>query len=158
MMDDFDKLKQDIEFRANFIRLESSGWHSCVCPICHGGSKGRVTGGFLLEEDSIGYQCFRASCDSNTGYEKGGFVSRKFRDLMDSIGVSIPVSILVSKNSRKPPEISELDKRYKEHVYHSIDELPKNVKILNADSPRAKEWIDRLTNRHIDLDRIWCLF
>lgn len=155
MLEDFDKLKQDIEIRANIIRKESSGWHSCICPICHGGSKGRVTGGFLLEEDSIGYQCFRASCDSNTGLERGGFVSRKFKDLMNAIGVDIPVSILLAKNNRKIPSIEELDHRYKEHGYHSIDDLPSHEKLLSCESDKAIEWKDSLSNRRIDLNRIW---
>lgn len=155
MTTDFDQLQQDIQLKANLNRLESSGWYSCVCPICHGGSQGRITGGFLFEEDVIAYQCFRASCDSNTVLERNGFVSRRFRELMDAIHVDIPVSIRLSKRRSKQVDISDLEARlYKEHHYKQIDDIPTTSKITDVDSTASRYWTDYLLNRNIDLSRI----
>ena len=154
MMDDFDKLQQDIELRANLIKRESSGWYSCMCPICHGGTKSRVTGGFLFEEDTIAYQCFRASCDSNTALERGGFVSRKFRDLMEAIHVDIPVSIRLTKQRSRVIEQSDLDSNlYKEHSYKPV-EPPTTVQLVKSVSRDAEYWCDYFLNRNIDITKI----
>lgn len=118
----FEALKQDIIIKANLGSAESTGFRTVYCPICQ--KMERKTGGFKLEEDKVIYHCFRGSCDASTVYEIGKPISKKFRALMSSIGVSIPVELLMVKSSFQK-KLESLDERlYKKNYYkdvHSLD-------------------------------------
>ena len=125
-------------------RPEPSGWYSCYCPVC---GANRKTGGFFFDQtdQAIIYKCFRASCGADTGfsYENIGRVPRKFRDLMDSIGVAIPVPLLLrpkgyvdKREKSNASEDPELDPRlYKTHGYSDIKLPGKYCSVL--DKPRS---------------------
>lgn len=100
---------------------EASGWHSIMCPMCDGGKDKRVTGGFLFTDDTIVYKCFRGKCGADTGMELGQYVPKKFSELLDKIGISIPMKIRTAK--RRARELSEevLDSTlYQKHSYETV--------------------------------------
>jgi len=69
-----------------------SGFHYALCPHCGDKQWGRA--GFKFEGDTIVYNCFRSSCDATCVFKEGEYVSKKFRRLMDEIGVDIPTKAL----------------------------------------------------------------
>jgi len=153
MIDDFERLQQDIKVAANLSTPEATGWYSLRCPICN---NDRKTGGFKFDHDSIGYQCFRASCDSNTTLNRDGFVSRKFRNLMDSIGVQIPISVRLHKKSQISKEMESLDDAlYTKHSFKEIT-LPSDiVPLIKSSSPVAKNWIEYFRSRHCEVEDLF---
>lgn len=102
------------------ITRESSGWYSILCPICGGGRDKRVTGGFLLTDDTIVYSCFRGKCDADTGLELGNYIPNKFKGLMDKLNIQIGMKLRTAKRRVKDKE-DELDEDlYQKHYYPSI--------------------------------------
>lgn len=106
-----DKLHQlQDDLKAQTIQQEASGWHSLMCPICNGGSEGKISGGFYFDTDGIIYNCFRGKCDANTGYTLGEFVGKKFRSICEALYVKIPVELYTIAKDRIKAEIDSLDK------------------------------------------------
>lgn len=152
-MTDFDKLKDDIIHACSLNQQEATGFYAVYCPICN--KTNRKTGGFKFEADTIGYNCFRASCDASCVFELGSPVSRKFRRLMDEIGVSIPVNLLLVKSSfQKDLEASLEDELYTKHFYKQM-KVPDGWVPLSEDG--NKRWIDYYTNRHCPIDDIFII-
>jgi hypothetical protein len=117
-MSDLDKLKDDISTSLNLSSPNSSGFMYTDCPICGRKQKG----GFKFENDKIVYNCFRASCDSSSVLTEGEYVSKKFRKLKESIGISIPPSLLLGnqKSQSRFRELLDSD-LYEEFQYEQLD-------------------------------------
>lgn len=142
-MSDLDKLKDDISFSLNLSNPNSSGFMYVDCPVCGRKQKG----GFKFENDKVIYNCFRASCDSSCVLTEGEYVSKKFRNLMDTIGVQIPPTLLLDTNNTKNKFKELLDEDlYEEFVYESLDTSSfESLKIFNGEQP-YKSFIE---NNHL---------
>lgn len=123
-MTPFDKLTSDIHIHLD--RQENTGWYSINCPVC-GETKTR-TGGFLFGDDSITYNCFRGKCDASCNLTVGEYVSRKFKALMQCMGIKTPVELLVAKKRSALQELLDDDSHlYKKHSYKNIQLPPEFV-------------------------------
>ena len=153
--DSFEKLKDDIVFHASLDRREASGWYSVYCPVCN---SNRKTGGYLLDDDSIIYKCFRASCDSDCGASRGEPISKKFRGHMDLIGVSIPIDLLtINKRRSKEREDTKEDidvNLYLPHSYKQIEVEGHHSRIEEVDNFQSRKWIKSLEKRRFPLEKI----
>lgn len=115
----FNALVDQIRMRANLDRLEATGFYAVNCPICK--KMDRKTGGFKFEPESIIYNCFKGSCDASTVYELGKPISRKFRKLMEAIGVEIPIELKMIRSTFQK-QLESLDETlYKKHSYSDIE-------------------------------------
>jgi hypothetical protein len=75
----------------------------------------------MMTPESVVYNCFRGKCDASCTYETGGYVSKKFKILMESLGVKIPVDLLVAKKKSKLAELLDDESHlYKKHTYKNI--------------------------------------
>lgn len=117
-MKPFDRLTSDI--MSHLDRREGSGWWSIHCPVCK--EQRTRTGGFSFEDDTIIYNCFRGKCDANCQLKHGEYVSKKFKNLMLCMGVSIPVELLVARKdkSKLAAALADDDHLYKKHSYKAI--------------------------------------
>jgi len=105
-----------------------------------------------IDDTSIGYQCFRASCDANCGYELGKPVPRRFKALCASLGVRIPVSLSMVKNSFQKALESDLnDRLYKKLVYKDMT-VPKEW--IPLESSGNKKWLSYYNDRKVPTDDI----
>ena len=137
------QLQQDIESRLTLSPPNSSGFQYTDCPVC-----GRqMKGGFKFEDDKIVYNCFRASCDSSTVLTEGEYVPKKFRSLMDKIGVQIPTELLYSNSKSKTKFQSLLDSNlYERFNYKPLDRAQiKGLKRLENE----KVYLDYIHNRRL---------
>ncbi len=152
--DAFEKLKSDIISHAGLVRPEATGFYSLYCPVCQKESK--KTGGFVFQEDSIGYNCFRGSCDASCVYEVGNPIPRKFRRLMDTIGVTIPLDLRMVKSSMQKAMEAEVDADlYEEHRFNEM-QVPKGwVPLDDAPTTNREYWEDFFTKKHIPLRDIF---
>lgn len=133
-MTPFDKLTSDI--RVHLDRQESSGWYSVYCPMCN--ERKTRTGGFMLSDDTVIYNCFRGKCDANCQLTVGEYVSKKFKALMKTMGVSVPVELLVAKKKSSLQAALEDDSHlYKKHHYKEI-KLPEFFVPFEESKHRAK--------------------
>lgn len=136
------------------IARESSGWHSILCPICGGGRDKRVTGGFLLTDDTIVYSCFRGKCDADTGLELGNYIPNKFKGLMDKLNIQIGMKLRTAKRRVKDKE-DELDEDlYQKHYYPSIV-IPEEWE--RATEENASHIISPLLDRCCNVDDIYLI-
>ncbi|MBG24089.1 MAG: hypothetical protein CMF22_11640 [Idiomarinaceae bacterium] len=142
---DFEQLKMDIISACSLGASEATGFHSMYCPVC--GKTSRKTAGFRFDQDSIGFNCFRASCDSSTVMEKGSPISRKFRSLMNTVGVTIPVTLMTAKSKIQRLMEEELDARLYEKNFYTEMKLPDDWVPLDPDNPKHDWWVDYLANR-----------
>lgn len=75
----------------------------------------------MLSPESVVYNCFRGKCDASCSYELAGYVSKKFKRLMESMGVRIPVDLLVAKRKSELATLLEDESHlYKKHTYKNI--------------------------------------
>ena len=152
MFDSFQKLKDDIQSSVD-LKEEATGFFSCVCPMCNAN---RVTGGFKFEHDAIIYNCFRGSCDSNCVLKVGEPVSRKFKFLMNRIGVAIPTDITLTKKVSETKSESHDEDLYKENTYHAISKLKFSDKLLiDSRNDMTNYWLDYLESRVISHDNFY---
>lgn len=152
-MSDINTLSSSIQSVMNLGRQEATGWHSCKCPVCN---SQRVTGGFLFEGDKIFYKCFRASCDSDCAIVEGEYVSRKFKGLMKTIGVDIPINLLVHKNS-KIQEVFKDTSLVAKHEYDPIQRLPGLKKLASSTHENAELWIEYFNSRRTPLNNLYMI-
>jgi len=111
------ELIDNIKSSVTFKKIATNGSHSLNCPAC-GDTKGK--GAFFFGHDHIGYSCFRGKCPlSKTRWSFGAPMSRKLRDLLNQLGVEIPIRILTSKKGAGMKEL------FDEHLY----EKPKFEKV-----------------------------
>lgn len=132
-MTPFDKLCSDITLHLD--RKEGSGWYSINCPVCK--ETRTRTGGFMFTPESVVYNCFRGKCDASCAYELDGYVSKKFKRLMETLGVKIPVELLVAKKKSEMAALMEDESHlYKKHSYKAI-ELPEGFVPLEKSKNRS---------------------
>lgn len=143
----FEQLVDDVKSWAGGD-VNGSGFHAVNCPMCKNATQTTKKGGFKFEGDKIVYNCFRGSCTASTVYEMGEPVSRKFRDLMDRIGVKIPIQ-LKTKRKRKVALFDDVlnSDLYEKNVYNDLGKPPK---IFSTKIP--DHWIDFLVNRSAFVD------
>lgn len=138
MAEDFDKLVDDIRSCGLDLHPEASGFLSVYCPIC--GKTNKRTGGFRFEPDTIVYNCFRGSCDASCVYREGEPISRKFRRLMDDIGVTIPPKLRMVRSSLQR-ELEKVDSDlYVEHRYHRATFPDATLTPLTDDKTKLGQW------------------
>lgn len=149
-MRDFTQLQDDLLNALQPDAPNATGWRSCYCPVCN--KTDRKTGGVYVDNNSIGYQCFRASCDANCGYEVGKPIPRKFKALCKTLNIKIPVSLSMVKNSfQKKLESLEDDDRYKKHTYKDMG-IPKGW--VSLEETNVSKWKDYYNERCVPLDDI----
>lgn len=117
----FNELIQDIHNYAGLSAQEATGFYAIHCPVCHKTSK--KTGGFKFEDDSIIYNCFRGRCNASCVYKLGEPISYKFKHLMSSVGVTIPVQLRAVKSSFQKKMQEALDSSlFVKHSYSDISD------------------------------------
>lgn len=128
--EDFDKLTSDIRGAIDG-EITGTGFHAMHCPMC--GSKEKKAG-FKFEPNSIIYNCFRGKCDATTVYTMGEFVPRKFKALMEVLGVEIPVSLSLAGRKRNKLFTEKLDESlYKKNTYKDF-QLPDGLIPIEEES------------------------
>lgn len=146
------------EIKMHLDRQESTGWYSCHCPVCN--ETRTRTGGFLFTDDSITYNCFRGKCDATCGMSAGEYISKKFKHLMQCMGVKIPIELLtVRKNKGLNKSILELDDRlYTKHSYREIDVPDGWVPFEKSRKSTFKQRVESyLYNRYSDTKDIFII-
>lgn len=142
----FMTLKNDISSMMSISATEDS-WHSCLCPVCRGGSGNRKTAGFLFTQEACSMHCFRASCGASCVYEKGQPIPKKFKELMEAIGVKIPVDLKMVKSSIQLQIQKELEADlYTEHTYNAVT-IPDYWRPIRT---KDKDLIDFFEKRKVD--------
>lgn len=138
--------------QASCRNLESSGWHSILCPECGGGRDKSITGGFLLTDDTIVYKCFRGKCNTTTGMELGNFVPNKFRDLVAKLGIQIGMKLRTAKRKVIEQEEADLDSSlYEKHHLKTISVPEFWIPVADIDVPHLT---DVLMDRCCRLDDV----
>ena len=85
------------------VTPKTTGFYAIKCPMCR--SK-ETKAGFKFEPDKIIYNCFKGKCTASTEYVYGEHVSKNFKELMETIGVQIPLN---AKFSNKKAKVQSLD-------------------------------------------------
>jgi len=125
-----ESLQDQISVAMNFTPedLAPSGFYVCYCPICK--KQSRKTGGFYFDDETIVYNCFRASCNASTVLEQGKYIPKKFRRLMDEIGVQIPIELF--KQSEEAVKNNEHDLYYELYKPIYFEDISKCMDIPTA--------------------------
>lgn len=150
----FDTLITDIKMSAGLNHQESTGFYAMHCPVCNKVDK--KTGGFKFESDTIIYNCFRGSCDASCVFTLGEYVSKKFRNLMSTIHVTIPIELSIKKNSLADQIKKELESHlYEKHSFNSIKPVEGDMSLLmNQTDDLSMRWIKHFDRRKIPLEGI----
>lgn len=143
MKDDFTELQYEIKASLGLTNPEPSGFHSLVCPVC----RIRKTGGFKFEHDQIVYNCFRGSCDSNTVFKRGERVPRKFKSLMESCGVTIPVSLRTVRKSNDFLKSRLEQSEFEKHSFKSFTFDDEMEPLSESTGRVADYWLDYFNRR-----------
>lgn len=151
-MSDFQKLQDNLINNLAPDSPNSTGWRACYCPICN--TTTRKTAGIYTDDNSVGFQCFRASCSANCGYELGKPISRRFKALCNALSVKIPVSLSMVKNSFQKALEALDDSLYKKHVYKE-EKLDKAWQLL--EETNNTKWKDYYQSRCVPLDDIYLI-
>ena len=152
-MTPFDKLCSDVSLHLD--RKEGSGWWSITCPVCK--ETRTRTGGFMLTPESVVYNCFRGKCDASCSYELNGYVSKKFKLLMETMGVKVPVELLIAKKkSELASLLNDESHLYVKHNYKNIDPPEGFVPFEKAKNKSFKQKAEQMfTDRHCYLDDVF---
>jgi hypothetical protein len=143
------QLEDDIKAAVHFHKTSATGFNTLKCPVCN---DQKVRAGFRFDSDKIVYNCFRGKCDASTEYVYGQPMYKKFRHLLDVIGVRLDAkTALESKQSKyKTPKTILDPELYDEHKYETL-ELYKSFEEYN---PKKHWWFQRfLYDRHADFKR-----
>jgi hypothetical protein len=77
-------LENLIRERVHFTRVAHTGFHHCVCEVCHDHTD---RGGFKFDGGEVGYNCF--NCGAAGKYtENSGELSKKFRKILNSFSIA----------------------------------------------------------------------
>lgn len=138
-------LEQNILSAIGFPKQSATGFYQVKCNVC-GDTQTRA--GFKFESDKVIYNCFRGKCDASCEYSYGGYLSKRFRRVMDAYGVQIPPELLLRNKS---PSLEEtLNKAlYEPHTFSDVD-LPDDFELYD---PTVHEGArDFLRSRMVDDD------
>jgi hypothetical protein len=126
-----------------FAKVAATGFHTCKCPICN---DDKVRAGFVFNDDSAAYSCFRGKCPiGSTKYVYGEYIPQKFRQVLDAFGIQIPMEILLANKKFEVKELVNED-IYKEHHYNTLV-LPDSFVKYNPTI--HKFYRKKLESRHI---------
>lgn len=154
MSEAFEQLKTDIIIHAGLESPEATGFYAVYCPVC--GKNDRKTGGFKLEHETIGYHCFRGKCDASCVMTLGEPISRKFRTLMDAIGVKIPVELRMAKSSiRKVMEDALDEDLYQKNVFNDMAVPEEWIPLYEAPRKNFDYWAKYFEDRCVPLQDIF---
>lgn len=155
-LDAFDTLVNDIMLNASLQQQEATGFYAIYCPVCQ--KENKKTGGFKFETEQIIYNCFRGSCDASCVYTKGEPISRKFRQLMSTINVQIPLELRMVKSSFQK-KIEELDNDlYKKHSYSPADKFEWETEYFeDYEGVYKARWDAFLERRRIPLKDVYII-
>jgi len=139
------ELEDNIKSSVIFHSIASTGFHTLKCPVCN---DRKVRAGFKFETDKIVYSCFRGKCDASGEFVYGKYMSKKFKYLMDALGVDIPIQERINKKDLVVKEPLDQQK-YEKHSYKTI-ELPD---VVPYDPDKHWWFADMLENRCVDFNR-----
>jgi len=150
-------LEDLIRQRVHFTRVARTGFHHCVCEVCHDHTD---RGGFKFQGGEVGYNCF--NCGTAGRYvENSGELSRKFRKVLNSFGISNEdldqeIGKAFFKNNAESDTISLADvtptKEKKNYLFTPEVALPKSCFQLGDERgvEVQERIIDYLMSRKID--------
>lgn len=76
-------LENLIRDRVHFTRVAHTGFHHCICEVCHDHTD---RGGFKFDGGEVGYNCF--NCGAAGKYtENSGQLSRNFRKILNAFSI-----------------------------------------------------------------------
>lgn len=152
----FDILVSDIMSHAGLDRPEATGFYAVYCPVCR--AEDKKTGGFKFEHDAIIYNCFRGKCDASCVFKPNQPATKKFKHLMNVIGVSIPLELRLVKHSFRK-HLDELDKAlYTPHKYKTCDPFEdETVPLSEMDGAIATKWRNRMEERKVPIGNFECI-
>ena len=76
-------LENLIRDRVHFTRVAHTGFHHCICEVCHDHTD---RGGFKFDSGEVGYNCF--NCGAAGKYtENSGELTRKFRKILNAFSI-----------------------------------------------------------------------
>lgn len=137
------ELEDNINNTVEFVGEAGTGFKTCKCLVCN---DTKVRAGFSFDDNSIVYNCFRGKCPVGSAvYKNGDYMSKKFRDVMDAFGITIPTKSLI-RNKTIKREILD-DNLFEKHKYEPVV-LPKELKPY--DPNRDRKFLLYLQNRGID--------
>jgi len=136
------EIEDIIKSSVTFHEVTASGFHTMKCPVCN---DTKVRGGFAFFPDRIAYNCFRGKCDASTEYKYDAYMPKRFRHLMDVLGVDVPIELKVY--NKKPKIFDKLNEDiYEKHSYSTI-EIPSDFVQYHPD---YHYWFDDfLKSRHV---------
>lgn len=137
-----DIIKQNIVFE----KVTGTGFHTCKCPVCH---DTKTRSGFVFNDDSVAYNCFRGKCPvGTTKYVYGEYFPKKFREVLEAFGVQIPMDVLLGNKKFKVKDLLNED-LYTEHSWKT-QELPESFVKYNPSI--HKYYMNKLSERHMEDD------
>jgi len=138
------ELENNIREVVSFKKFSGSGFNTLKCPMCN---DNKIRAGFKFDSDRIIYQCFRGKCDATTVYEYGKYMNRKFKDLMKTLNVNVPIDLLTN-NIKAKKELTSIDKKlYNKITYHEIKLKPQFEPVS------SKKFRSILQERQVTVDR-----
>lgn len=130
----FSELQSAFELSV-FGRKNGAGFATVDCPMC--GAKNK--GGLKLEHDKIGYNCFKAKCDSSFVYTKGEFIPNKLKAMADIMGVKIPVELAAAALKRRNALFEESSDKVEKNFYTPLEIPPHFVELNYFNNPLGVE-------------------
>lgn len=111
----------------------------------------------MFSDEGVTYNCFRGKCDATCALVVGEYVSKKFKALMKTMGISVPVEILMAakKKGNLQALLEDESHLYKKHSYKEI-ELPDGfVPFDECNKPYKKRIGEYYENRCCPLDDVF---
>lgn len=143
-MNAYDELKDNIENSIRFYGKSATGFNPCDCPSCGGVKKA----GFIIESDEIVFNCFKGKCSiGSTAYKRDGYMSNKFKSLMNAANVDMPIKVLMDRNKFVPEDFLDIS-IFEPHKYVPFS-FNFAVEPYNPDEPNHEKF-----KRYIDSRRI----
>lgn len=151
-------LEDLIRQRVHFTRVAHTGFHHCVCDVCHDHTD---RGGFKFQGGEVGYNCF--NCGAGGRYvENSGEITRKFRKILNIFGISdedidkeIGKAFFNKNTESETISLADVSQRKEKKNYLITPEveLPKGVMLLGSTDKGIQiqeKIVEYLLSRKID--------
>ena len=151
-------LEDLIRQRVHFTRVAHTGFHHCVCDVCHDHTD---RGGFKFQGGEVGYNCF--NCGAAGRYvENSGELTKKFRKILNVFGISdedidkeIGKAFFTKNTESETISLSDVQqkKEKKNYLITPEVELPKGAMLLGSTDKGVQvqeRIIEYLLSRKID--------